>query len=183
MEGAMAEALTSIPFGPFEADLRTQELRKSGVRLHLPGQSFQIFKMLLTRPGELVTREELRRELWPTDTFVDFEHGLNAAVNKLRQVLVDDADDPRYVETLPRRGYRFIGSVTPLKSTEGDPRSIGVSPEEESRTRSESAKQLATDLRPLNGETDTAETPALAVNSDVPRPRTFAPAWWMWATT
>ena len=119
------EPLTSIPFGPFEADLRAQELRKGGIRLHLPGQSFQILRMLLTRPGELVTREELRQELWPSDTFVDFEHGLNAAVNKLRQVLGDDADDPRYVETLPRRGYRFIGSVTPLKSTKPDP--IGVS--------------------------------------------------------
>ena len=135
------EAPTFIPFGPFEADLRTQELRKRGICLHLPGQSFQILTMLLTRSGELVTREELRRELWPSDTFVDFEHGLNAAVNKLRQVLGDDADDPRYVETLPRRGYRFIGSVTPLKSPESDPRIIGVSAEEESRTRSGSTKK------------------------------------------
>lgn len=179
----MPEILSSILFGPFEVDLRTQELRKGGIRLHLPGQSFQILKMLLTRPGELVTREELRRELWLSDTFVDFEHGLNAAVNKLRRVLGDDADDPRYVETLPRRGYRFIGSVTPLKSTKDDTQIIGVSAEEESRTRSGSTKQRAADLRPLNGETDTAETPTLQANSGVARPRTFAPAWWMWATT
>ena len=176
------EALTSIPFGPFEADLRTQELRKGEIRLHLPGQSFQILKMLLTRPGELVTREELRRQLWPSDTFVDFEHGLNAAVNKLRQVLADDADDPQYIETLPRRGYRFIGSVTSLKSTKGDPRIIGVSPEEESGTRSQSATQPAADFRHLSCETDTAETPTLQANSGVARPRTFAPVWWMWAT-
>ena len=81
-----------------------------------------------------------------------------------------------------RRGYRFIGSVTPLKSTKSDPRIVGVSAEEESRTRSGSTKQLAADLRILNGETDTAETPTLQANSGVARPRTFAPAWWMWAT-
>jgi len=98
-----------ISFGPFEADLHTQELRKQGVRLRLPGQSFQILKMLLMRSGELVTREELLKELWPSETYVDFEHGVNAAVNRLREVLGDDADNPRFIETLPRRGYRFIG--------------------------------------------------------------------------
>jgi TolB-like protein/DNA-binding winged helix-turn-helix (wHTH) protein/Flp pilus assembly protein TadD len=106
------EPLTLIPFGPFEADVHTQELRKRGIRLRLPGQSFQILKMLLVRPGELVTREELRQALWPSDTFVDFEHGLNAAVNKLREALGDSADNPKYLETLPRRGYRFIAEVT-----------------------------------------------------------------------
>jgi len=102
---------TVTRFGPFEADLQTQELRKQGRRLRLPGQSFQILKMLLDRPGELVTREELRTALWPSDTFVDFEHGLHAGVNRLREALGDSADSPRLVETLPRRGYRFIGSV------------------------------------------------------------------------
>jgi DNA-binding winged helix-turn-helix (wHTH) protein/tetratricopeptide (TPR) repeat protein len=102
---------TLIPFGPFEANLSSQELRKQGVRLRLPRQSFQILKMLLERPGELVTREELRAALWPADTFVDFEHGLNAAINRLRETLGDEADNPRFVETLPRRGYRFIGPV------------------------------------------------------------------------
>jgi DNA-binding winged helix-turn-helix (wHTH) protein/Tol biopolymer transport system component len=95
----------------FEADLRTEELRKQGQRLRLPSQSFQVLRLLLERPGELVSREELRAKLWPADTFVDFDHGLNAAVNRLREALGDSADSPRFVETLPRRGYRFIGPV------------------------------------------------------------------------
>ena len=108
---AQPEPPTLILFGPFEADLQSQELRRQGLRLHLPRQSFQILKVLLERPGVLVTREELRQALWPSDTFVDFEHGLNAAVNRLRECLGDDADQPRYVETLPRRGYRLIAPV------------------------------------------------------------------------
>jgi predicted ATPase/DNA-binding winged helix-turn-helix (wHTH) protein len=97
-----------FPFGPFEADFRSQELRKEGVRLRLPRQSFQILKMLLERSGEVVTREELRAKLWHADTFVDFDHGLNAAVKRLRGALGDNAENPRYIETLPRLGYRFI---------------------------------------------------------------------------
>src|ERR1700758_4896690 len=104
----------TIVFGPFEADLQTQELRKNRVRLRLPGQSFQILKMLLDRPGELVSREDLHKALWPSDTFVDFEHGVNAAVNRLREVLGDSADSPKLIETLPRRGYRFIGDIDVL---------------------------------------------------------------------
>jgi Tol biopolymer transport system component/DNA-binding winged helix-turn-helix (wHTH) protein len=100
-----------VQFGPFEADLRTHELWKFGTRIRLVGQPFEILSILLDKPGELVTREELRSRLWPGDTFVDFNHGLNAAVNKLRDALSDSADDPRYVETLPRRGYRFIAEV------------------------------------------------------------------------
>src|SRR5882724_8898052 len=102
---------TVASFGPFEADFQTQEIRKHGVRLRLPGQSFQILKMLLERPGELVTREKLREALWPSDTFVDFEHGLNAAVNRLREALGDAADNPSFIETLHRRGYKFIAPV------------------------------------------------------------------------
>src|ERR1035438_8828449 len=98
-------------FGPFEVDLHTHELWKFGTRLRLVGQPFEILAVLLSRPGELVTREELRTRLWPADTFVDFNHGLNAAVNKLREALSDSADAPRYVETLPRRGYRFVAAV------------------------------------------------------------------------
>jgi len=98
-------------FGPFEVDLHTRELWKFGTRLKLVGQPFEILAVLLRRPGELVTREELRTRLWPADTFVDFNHGLNAAVNKLRDALSDSADAPRYVETLPRRGYRFIAAI------------------------------------------------------------------------
>lgn len=105
------EPQTRILFGPFEADILSQELRKHGIRLPLPGQSFQILKMLLERRGELVTRDELRAALWPSDTFVDFEHSLNSAVNKLRDALGDRADDPRYIETLPRRGYRYVGEA------------------------------------------------------------------------
>lgn len=109
-------------FGPFEADLRSGELRKHGVRLKLQDQPFQILALLLEHAGDVVTREELRRRLWPADTFVDFDTGLNSAVKKLRDVLADSADKPRYIETIPRRGYRFIASLvdtspaTPLSS-------------------------------------------------------------------
>ena len=95
-------------FGVFELDLRTGELRKSGLRVGLQDQPLQVLTMLLARRGELVTREELRQRLWPADTFVDFEQGLNAAVKRLRGVLGDSADVPRFIETLPRRGYRWI---------------------------------------------------------------------------
>ena len=98
-------------FATFELDLRTGELRKNGIRLRLQQQPFQILTMMLERPGQLVTREELRQKLWPSDTFVDFDHGLNTAINKLRDVLSDPANAPRYIETLPKRGYRFIYPV------------------------------------------------------------------------
>ncbi len=101
-----------VRFGAFQLDLRTGELRKAGVRISLPEQPFQVLEALLDRPGDLVTREELRQRLWPAETFVDFEHGLNAAVRRLRDALGDSADAPRFVETLPRRGYRFIAPVT-----------------------------------------------------------------------
>jgi DNA-binding winged helix-turn-helix (wHTH) protein len=95
-------------FGIFELDLRTGELRKAGVRMPLPQQAFVVLVTLIEHPNELVTREELRASLWPSDTFVDFEHGVNAAVRRLREVLGDSATTPRYIETLPRRGYRFL---------------------------------------------------------------------------
>jgi cholera toxin transcriptional activator len=109
---AMAEPVPSAPvvrFGVFEANLRSGELRKHGIRIRLQEQPFQILALLLERPGELVTREELRQRLWPSDTFVDFDHGLNTAVNKLREALADSAATPRFVETLARRGYRYVG--------------------------------------------------------------------------
>ena len=102
----------TICFGPFELDLHSGELRKNGTRLKLQPQPVQILEVLLEHPGELVTREELRKRLWPEDTFVDFEQGLNTAIKKLRQALCDEAETPRYIETLPRRGYRFIGEVS-----------------------------------------------------------------------
>jgi DNA-binding winged helix-turn-helix (wHTH) protein len=100
-----------VLFGPYEADFHTQELRKHGMKLKLSGQPLQILEMLLARPGELVTREELQKQLWTDDAYVDSNHGLNAAVNKLRDALSDSAEAPKYIETLPRRGYRFIGTI------------------------------------------------------------------------
>jgi cholera toxin transcriptional activator len=98
-----------IRFGVFEADLESGELRKQGIRIRLQEQPFQVLAVLLERRGELVSREELRQRLWPSDTFVDFDHGLNTAVNKLREALGDSASAPRYIETLARKGYRYIG--------------------------------------------------------------------------
>jgi DNA-binding winged helix-turn-helix (wHTH) protein len=100
-----------VSFGTFELDLRARELRRNGLRIHLPEQSIQILAMLLERPGELVTREEIQAKLWPDDTIVEFDHSINAAVKRLRQALGDSADNPRFVETLARRGYRFIAPV------------------------------------------------------------------------
>ena len=102
---------STIRFGAFEADLRSGELRKDGAKVKLEGQPFQVLTALLARPGQLVTREELQKGLWPDETFVDFEQGINAAVKRLRVALEDSADQPRFVETLPRRGYRFIAHI------------------------------------------------------------------------
>ena len=100
-----------VRFGHFELDLRAGELRKQGVRIRLQEQPFQILAMLLEHPDQIVTREELRSKLWPADTFVDFDHSLNRAINKLREALDDAADAPQFIETLPKRGYRFLGSL------------------------------------------------------------------------
>ena len=100
-----------VRFGTFEADLDARELRKSGVKIKLHGQPFELLAMLLERPSEVVLREDLRQRLWPTDTFVDFDHGVNTAVNRLREALGDSAENPRFIETVPRRGYRFIAPV------------------------------------------------------------------------
>ena len=102
--------LRLLRFGNFEVDLRSGELRKAGVKQKFGGQPFQVLSILLERPGEVVTREDLQKRLWP-DTFVDVDHNLNTAINKIREVLGDSADSPRFVETLPRRGYRFIGEL------------------------------------------------------------------------
>jgi DNA-binding winged helix-turn-helix (wHTH) protein len=116
-----------IRFGIFEVDLQSGELRKAGVKLKLTGQPFQVLAILLERPGEVVTREELQKRLWP-DTFVDVDHNLNTAINKIREVLGDEAESPRFVETLPRRGYRFVAPVdvgaglAPPRASQGAPR-------------------------------------------------------------
>src|SRR6188474_3077532 len=103
-----------LRFGAFELDSVSGELRKNGLKIRLPEQSFRLLKLLLSRPGDVVTREELQQVLWRSDTFVDFEVGLNSAVRKLREALDDSAENPRFVETLPRRGYRFVASLTAL---------------------------------------------------------------------
>src|SRR5260370_330989 len=100
-----------IRFGLFEVDTRSGELRRNGCKVDLQDQPFQALILLLERHGEMVTREELCKKLWPADTFVDFERGLNKAINKLREALRDDAEKPRYIETLPQHGYRFIAAV------------------------------------------------------------------------
>ena len=104
-----------VRFGAFEVDLRAGELYRQGRKVKLQDQPFQLLAVLLEHPGEVVTREELRSKIWPGDTFVDFDQGLNKAILKIRDALGDDADNPRFVETLPRRGYRFIASVEPVK--------------------------------------------------------------------
>jgi DNA-binding winged helix-turn-helix (wHTH) protein/TolB-like protein len=106
-----AHPVRTLRFGTFDLDARAGELRKHGVRVHLQDQPFQILLLLLDRPGELVTREEIRQKLWSADTFVDFDRNLNKAMNKLRLALGDSAESPRFVETLHRRGYRFIAPV------------------------------------------------------------------------
>jgi len=101
----------TVRFGAFTVDLRSGELYKQGRKIKLQQRPFQILAVLLDRPGEVVTREELRRQIWPPDIFVDFDHSLKTAISKIREALGDSADRPRYLETLPRRGYRFIGAV------------------------------------------------------------------------
>src|SRR3954465_9458502 len=100
-----------VRFGVFEADLRAGELRKHGSKIRLQEQPFQVLALLLERRGEIVSRDELRNRLWTADTFVDFDHGLNKAINKIRETLGDSAASPRFIETVARRGYRFIADV------------------------------------------------------------------------
>src|SRR5216684_2029 len=103
-------------FGPFFADAPAGQLRKGASKIRLAGQPFEILVMLLERPGQVVTREQIQQRLWPRETFVDFENSLNKAINKLRQALSDSAEKPIYIETLPRRGYRFVGTLLPPAS-------------------------------------------------------------------
>src|SRR5713101_968039 len=118
---------STVRFGVFDADFRTQELRKQGVRVKLPQQSFQILQMLLEQPGELVTRDQLRQALWPGDTFVDFDHGVNNSIKRIRDALGDSAESPRYIETLPRLGYRFVAPVETQNLADLDSARVTVS--------------------------------------------------------
>jgi DNA-binding winged helix-turn-helix (wHTH) protein len=106
-----ARSTNVVRFDEFEVDLRAQEVYKGGRRLKLQVQPFQVLAMMLERPGEVVTREEMQKRLWPADTFVDFDHSVNTAIKKLRAALGDDKNKPRFVETLPKRGYRFLAAV------------------------------------------------------------------------
>jgi len=115
-----------VRFGVFELDLSAGELRKNGVKLRLQGQPFQVLTLLLERSGEVVTREELQQKLWPSDTFVDFDHSLNTAINKVREALGDSASSPRYVETLARRGYRFIAPVQSQPPARSEPKNAAT---------------------------------------------------------
>ena len=128
-------AVRSVRFDVFEVDLRAGELRKEGIVIRLQGQPYLLLITLLKQHGEAVTREELRSSLWPQDTFVDFDHSLSTAVNKLREVLGDSAAHPRFVETLPRRGYRFIAPVV-IAGESGDTAVVSETPpaEQESAT-------------------------------------------------
>lgn len=120
-----------IQFGSFELKLDTGELRKNGLRIKLQGKAFQILHALLERPGEVVTRDELKSRLWPSDTFVDFESGLNTAANRLRLTLGDSAENPRFVETVARTGYRFIGTINEVSTYPAEPPVIPAPPERE----------------------------------------------------
>jgi len=112
-------AATELRFDSYHVDLRTGELRKHGRKVRLAGRPFAILALLLEQPGELFTRKQLQERLWPANTFVDFEHGVNAAIQTLRRALCDSHSKPRYIETLPRRGYRFIAAVEKINSSDG----------------------------------------------------------------
>jgi DNA-binding winged helix-turn-helix (wHTH) protein len=116
-----------VRFEAFEFDPHTLELRKHGVKIRLSGQPIEVLAMLMAHPGELVTREELQKRLWPNDTVVEFEHSINAAVKTLRRALDDSADEPRYIETLPRRGYRFIAPVDTVANPHPEREEFGAS--------------------------------------------------------
>jgi DNA-binding winged helix-turn-helix (wHTH) protein/tetratricopeptide (TPR) repeat protein len=128
--------LRYVRFGIFDADLQTGELRRKGIKIKLQEQPFQILRMLLDREGEVIARNDIQQRLWPTDTFVDFDRGLNRAVNKLREALGDSADSPRFIETLPRRGYRFIA---PVVRAEAYPDVVAGEPEPAVRDRATSS--------------------------------------------
>lgn len=120
-------------FGVFEADPSTGELRRQGIRVKLNAQPFQVLLMLLGRPGEVLTREEISSALWSDGTFVDYEHGVNSAVNRIREALGDTANSPRYVETLARRGYRFVAPVQTIEPDSGRSQSTQAEAEPEAR--------------------------------------------------
>src|SRR5215467_7072437 len=141
-----AATLKTVQFGLFEVDLLARELRKSGIKIKLHDQPFQVLTVLLERPGQVVTREELHSRLWPSDTFVDFDLSLNGAVKKLRQALGDESDNPRFVETLYRRGYRFIAPVSAISPQNGDAVEMLTTPAPLQEVLPEGSDQRAPDV-------------------------------------
>jgi cholera toxin transcriptional activator len=144
-------------FGVFEADAGTGELRRQGVRLRLNAQPFQVLLMLLDRPGALVTREEISRELWPDGTFVDYDHGVNSAVNRIREALGDTAGSPRFIQTLARRGYRFIA---PVERITGDEILLAPGRSQTPPIESPDVAPLdSTTIQPVPNSAEASETP------------------------
>jgi DNA-binding winged helix-turn-helix (wHTH) protein len=138
---------SGLRFDAYQVDLRTGELRKHGRKIRLAGRPFQILALLLEHPGELLTRKELQGRLWSSDTFVDFEHGVNAAIQTLRRALCDSHKKPRFIETLPRRGYRFIAAVEGIEALRAAP--LAAAPDDRQQpvaaaARSEWVGQVAT---------------------------------------
>ena len=147
------KTIGSIHFGPFDLSPELSELRKHGQRLKLSGQAIDVLLLLASNAGRLVTREDLQRKLWPGNSFGDFEHGLNAAVNRLRETLGDSATEPTYIETVPRRGYRFIARVDQMPNTTNP-----TVPENATEPHYQHAADVRGDLEPLKRDTDFSST-------------------------
>jgi DNA-binding winged helix-turn-helix (wHTH) protein len=156
------KTIGSIHFGPFDLSPELSELRKHGQRLKLSGQAIDVLLMLASNAGRLVTREDLQRKLWPGDSFGDFEHGLNAAVNRLRETLGDSATDPIYIETVPRRGYRFIAQVDQVPNT-ADP----AVPDNAVELGYQHAADFRVDLKQLKRDTDSSSTHTVSAADSV----------------
>src|SRR5215831_15077228 len=156
-------------FDPFEADVNAAELRRNGTRLKLQMQPFQVLLALLERPREVVTREELRLRLWPQDTFVDFDHGLNTAMAKLRDVLGDSAASPRYIETIAKRGYRFLGDVHVVEEQAAASTSPSLSPSPKAKTASDTGIPATAMPAPAAASVPDEKTAGAGRETDLPR--------------
>jgi DNA-binding winged helix-turn-helix (wHTH) protein len=153
----------AVKFGLFEADFRRRLLLKNGLRVRLQDQPFELLRLLLERPGEIVTREEIRQKLWSADTFVEFDDGLNTAIKKLRAAVGDSADNPRFIETVPRHGYRFVAPVTFASQVAPD----GMLPLAQCTTKSATTSGVAKSARPFG----VAVVAALAIAAGTYLPR------------
>src|ERR1700730_5918803 len=153
-----------VRFAAFEVDLSSGELLKHGTRIKVQDQPFRILALLLERPGVLVAREDLRKKLWAVDTFVDFDAGLNAAIRRLRDVLNDSADAPRYIETLPRHGYRFIAPVETV---------LELKPE--------LSNAMLRDVATVKGDEESARVPLVGRGLEIAGPKKRPGFAWIWA--